>query len=302
MELKKIIFLGVDNAGKSTILNILSEKYSLISTQTPTKKIERHKIGNIFGYDIINWDFPGQKSYQKEFLTEIEKTIVNTDLIFYVIDIQDYRRIRDTLQFFKILLGKIKELDMMNVPIFVLCHKLDPDLKENELYLSNINYIQNKILAMDSQFNIKFFNTTIYNRWSIFFAFSRAFMILLSEDKDQKIRNILEDFAIANNFKSVLLMDKKKLIINEFSVDSFSSEVINSLALTLNTIYDVAKEKDLGEQVVIDLLSGIVILIPIKLTKKTTYFLLGFREGMGEDQKITNVDRVIENLKLVQKI
>jgi len=302
LELKKIIFLGVDNAGKSTILNILSEKYSLISTQTPTKKIERHKIGNIFGYDIINWDFPGQKSYQKEFLTEIEKTIVNTDLIFYVIDIQDYRRIRDTLQFFKILLGKIKELDMMNVPIFVLCHKLDPDLKENELYLSNINYIQNKILAMDSQFNIKFFNTTIYNRWSIFFAFSRAFMILLSEDKDQKIRNILEDFAIANNFKSVLLMDKKKLIINEFSVDSFSSEVINSLALTLNTIYDVAKEKDLGEQVVIDLLSGIVILIPIKLTKKTTYFLLGFREGMGEDQKITNVDRVIENLKLVQKI
>ena len=302
LELKKIVFLGVFNAGKSTILNILSEKYSLISNQKPTKKIERKKMMDVFGYDIINWDFPGQKALREEYINEIDKTLIDTDLIMYIIDVQDYRRILESIKFFKKVLISIEENNMNKVPIFIICHKLDPDVIDDISCISNITYIKEKITSITNSFEIKFFNTTIYDRWTIFFAFSKAFKILIPKSKDQKIMKILEDFAISNNFKSILLMNERNLVINEFSIDSFSSEVINSLALTMSTIYDISVQNELGDQVKIDLLSGVALLIPIKLSDKSNFFLLGYLDQMDLDRKIKNINKTIEDLKLIQGI
>ncbi|MHA1229153.1 MAG: ADP-ribosylation factor-like protein [Candidatus Helarchaeota archaeon] len=303
MELKKIAFLGVDNAGKSTILNILSERYSLINNLTPTVKITRHKMENIFGYSLINWDFPGQKSLREKYLKDVSKTLANTDLIIYVIDVRDYRRILESLKFFKLVLSKLREKDSADIPIFVFCHKVDPDIANSEMVISNIEYIKHRINSIiDNNQEIKFFNTTIYDRWTIFFAFSKAFMLLLPEAKEQKIRKVLEDFANQNDFKSVLLMNENNLIINEFSVDSFSSEVINSLALTLNEVYDIAKEKDLGDQVRIELLSGVAILIPIILGNNLRFFLLSFLDSIPPDFEIKGIDQVIERIEAIQDL
>jgi len=301
LKIKKIAFLGLDNGGKSTILNILEEKYSLISNQTPTVKIERHKMENIFGCNIINWDVPGQRKLREKYLNDIECTLLDTDLIIYVIDIQDYRRILESITFFKKIIKKLHENNLNNIQIFVFCHKFDPDLVEDEACLSNIRYVREKINSIIPNSNIKFFNTTIYDRWTIFFAFSKAFMILMPESKEQKIRKILEEFALTNNFNSVLLMNEKNIIINEYSADSFSSEVINSLALTLNTLYDIATEKSLGNQIKINLLSGIALLISIQLDKNVRLFLLGFIED-NNDFKIEGVDKVINGLRSIHDI
>ncbi|MBD3227374.1 MAG: GTP-binding protein [Candidatus Lokiarchaeota archaeon] len=302
MPLKKIIFLGVDNAGKSTILNLLSEKYSLISNQKPTIKIERKKMEKIFGYDIINWDFPGQKSYRDEYLDDVEKTLMDTDLMIYIIDVQDYRRIMESITFFKNVIKKFMENKMEGVPIFVFFHKLDPDIRNDKTFLSNIDYIRNETSKIADTFDIYYFITTIYDKWSIFYAFSKVFKILLPEAKEQKIRNILERFAEYNGFNSVLLMNEKNIIINEFSIDSNSSEIINSLALTLSTVYDIAVEKKLGNQVKIDLLSGEAILFPIKLYNDSDFFLLGYLNKIEPDFEVKSLEDTVKSLKKIQDI
>ncbi|TFF86866.1 MAG: GTP-binding protein [Promethearchaeota archaeon] len=302
MPLKKIVFLGVDNAGKSTILNVLSEKYSLISNQKPTVKVERRKMENLFGYDIINWDFPGQKQLREEYLKDIGRTLINTDLIMYIIDVQDYRRIMDSIKFFKLVINNLKKNDILNLPIFVLCHKLDPDVMNDETFLANIEIIKNEINAIVESSDINFFITTIYDRWSIFFAFSKVFKYLLPEAKGQKIRGILEEFAEKNGFKSILLMNEKNLVINEYSVDSFTSEIINSLALTLTTVYDIAVQKELGNHVKIDLLSGAAILIPIELPDNSSFFLLGYSDVLDPDLNIIGLEKTIKELNNIRNL
>jgi len=50
---KKLLLIGLDNGGKTSILAVLQDKFSIIKDLLPTRGVKREKL-DFFGYPIIN--------------------------------------------------------------------------------------------------------------------------------------------------------------------------------------------------------------------------------------------------------
>ena len=92
-EIKKMLLLGLDNSGKSSILLVLTRKKNLLNflSLAPTP------MTNTLNYEdkdkIFNlWDFGGQETYRKSYLTNLDRYLNKIDKLFYVIDVQDKKR------------------------------------------------------------------------------------------------------------------------------------------------------------------------------------------------------------------
>ena len=52
---KKLLMIGLDNGGKTSILAVLQDKFSIIKSLLPTRGVKREKL-DFFGYPILSWD------------------------------------------------------------------------------------------------------------------------------------------------------------------------------------------------------------------------------------------------------
>ncbi|KAH7817689.1 Arl3a [Monocercomonoides exilis] len=111
----RVLVLGLDNAGKSTILASLADEE--ISTVTPTaglniKTVQHQK------YELTMWDIGGQKSIRKYW----KKYYKDTDAVIYVVDSSDVARIGETYaEFCQLLL----EPQLSGHPVLVFANKQD---------------------------------------------------------------------------------------------------------------------------------------------------------------------------------
>ena len=160
---KKIIFLGLDNAGKTSIINILTNNFGIqtFTEMTPTKGVQRHELpGSESNYTI--WDFGGQNTYQKQYLDNPERFLLGVDVLFYVIDIQANERYHKSFQYLK----KILEImDFLNErpEINILIHKVDPNIENDSKSYTLINEIQGLFKEILNNYQYEFFTTSIYN-------------------------------------------------------------------------------------------------------------------------------------------
>ena len=89
--LLKVIISGLDNAGKTSILTALDKKYDFqkdIVQLKPTIRVEYHKM-NFLRNNTIFWDMGGQNQYREIYMNYQDVYFDATDLLIYVIDIQD---------------------------------------------------------------------------------------------------------------------------------------------------------------------------------------------------------------------
>ena len=107
--------LGLDNAGKTTILRKLSNEEITNVTPTAGFNIKTILMSN---FRLSVWDIGGQKAirpYWKEFYD-------STDALIYVINSADKKRVEETGE----ELSQLLEEDQMNgVPLLVLANKQD---------------------------------------------------------------------------------------------------------------------------------------------------------------------------------
>jgi len=164
VNLRKIMLLGLDNAGKTSIVLTLKGNKSLLSymSLSPTRD---HNITNIIVSDTkFNiWDFGGQETYRKEHLENMEDYIEGCNKIIYVIDIQDYERYDKSLTYLEDLLVLIdNSYDDIELSIFL--HKYDPNITELIPKISDrIDELLIKVKEIiPSEIEIKIFKTTIY--------------------------------------------------------------------------------------------------------------------------------------------
>jgi GTPase SAR1 family protein len=164
----KILLLGLDNTGKSSILLSLKENTNLLSylSLKPTKgmNIESFKTEE---YSITCWDLSGQKIYREEFLKHFNNYSVEVDQIIFVIDIQDIDRYDLALEFLR---NVIAELKMTNkkIEFSIFLHKYDPNIKSLEKFkdideIVNLRLIKKINEIISPTFNYKIFKTTIYS-------------------------------------------------------------------------------------------------------------------------------------------
>ena len=126
-NITKLIFAGLDKAGKTTIYKATMEEMDVqeLKNLAPTKQIERHATSYL-DKDFSVWDMGGQQNYREAYLNKPE-VFNQTKAMIFVIDIQDIDRLEESYQYFVDILQILKNVDPAP-KLYVLFHKYDPEI------------------------------------------------------------------------------------------------------------------------------------------------------------------------------
>ncbi len=186
---QKIMFLGLDNAGKTAIINVLSGRInpSFLRRLKPTKKVARETI-TTKDFSIHIWDLGGQKEYRQSYLQNqeaYEQFFLQTDMVVYVIDMQDMARLPEALNYLNQLLDAFKYVGENPFFLFFL-HKADPDVMEAVEFQMNIESVKDGLLDIMKKhdFDYDAYPTSIYYMYSREAKFTGFIKGVLDEQKD----------------------------------------------------------------------------------------------------------------------
>ncbi|TET05781.1 MAG: hypothetical protein E3J90_00040 [Promethearchaeota archaeon] len=164
---QKVIVIGLDNAGKTAILNKFGGRLGIndLANLKPTKGVDRRYIETEnSSLDLYVWDFGGQAQYRSKYLKNPEQYFLQVDLIIYVIDLQDSERFPESFEYFEQIL---KTLTILEEDPFVLIyiHKFDPDLKHDTETLLNIELLKDNLNQSLTSFGYDYeaYLTSIYS-------------------------------------------------------------------------------------------------------------------------------------------
>ncbi|KAL5012950.1 hypothetical protein ScPMuIL_011501 [Solemya velum] len=111
----RILLLGLDNAGKTTLLKFLASEE--ITNVAPTQGFNIKTVQSA-GFRLNVWDIGGQRKIRPYWKNYFE----NTDILLYVIDSADRKRFEETGMELQELLEEDK---LHGVPLLVFANKQD---------------------------------------------------------------------------------------------------------------------------------------------------------------------------------
>lgn len=233
---KKILMIGLDNGGKTSILAVLQDKFSIIKSLLPTRGVKREKL-DFFGYPILSWDLGGQVQYrEKLYFNRPELFFTEADLVLYVIDTQDNDRFPEAANYFRQVLKVLRDLNEFP-PILVVLSKSDQDIRTSLEWQKNVSAIKNKfnnIVIEHENTTIKYSDTTIYQKETILHMFSEA--LKLVSETSEIIENILEDFTTTIEGKASSLISMDGLIFGSYTSTDVDEALLNNTALIMQTL------------------------------------------------------------------
>lgn len=243
---KKIIFTGLDNGGKTSILLMLQRKLAKIATLTPTKLVERNTFDYLGGkVKIAAHDLGGQKKYLITYLKQPGKYFADTDIVIYVIDVQDPARYKETISYFGDVLDELDDLGIKPL-VYVLFHKAEKILidgdQESDTRLpgSGMHDIQTLQRAIEDanagRHDLQLKLTTIFDPWSITSTFSDIMLRLYP--RTGLIDDSLKDFAVSSNLDALLLLDSNSLALAEYYTDDAAKRVLKASTPYFLTLLD----------------------------------------------------------------
>ncbi|NVM53948.1 MAG: 50S ribosome-binding GTPase [Candidatus Helarchaeota archaeon] len=171
---KKVIVAGLDSAGKTTIINTILDPLNYKpGDEKPTKGINYEKF-NLFGFKVNLWDLGGQQIYRSDYLTEknSDRHFGFTGLFIYVIDIQAPKRFQESYDYLNRIAAIYKHLDETPYCL-ILLHKSDPSLKPKDIE-TRTTELTKEIKKILSGFLVSFYNTSVFERGSLFLALSKG--------------------------------------------------------------------------------------------------------------------------------
>ena len=237
----KILFAGLDGAGKTSFLLGVKKRYSEVIKVLPTKGVSRsdEKIFEEQNSRISIWDIGGQQKYLERFLQESKLYLYNIDVLFYFIDIQDEVRIKESLDLFFRIIESLKSLDE-SPPIVICLNKFDSDLQESKKLNKLLKNIVQDIEKGTEGFYIKVFETSIFNHWSLISAYSHG-LSQLSPNKEI-FKNQLKSFAKSIESDAILLLSENGIILSTYSNSEISEKLFAVSAPHFQTLYKTFKE------------------------------------------------------------
>ncbi|MBY8988360.1 MAG: 50S ribosome-binding GTPase [Candidatus Lokiarchaeota archaeon] len=159
----KILVMGLDNSGKSSIVNCLRGIKNISAFNSP--KPTRGRV--VQNFEALNsnyaiWDFGGQRTFRDAYFQEIDGILKGTSKIIYTIDLQDVNRYDEALEYMRRVITSINKQQKIEFLIFL--HKFDPDLVFNEeLNEAVINSLIKKIkVVTPPKFTYSLHRTSIY--------------------------------------------------------------------------------------------------------------------------------------------
>jgi len=212
----KILISGLDNAGKTSILTALDKKFDFqkeIMDLKPTVRVE-YNTSTFLGNRVYYWDMGGQKQYRELYEKNRDTYFAGTDLIVFIIDIQDKDRYDLSLEYLDLILKYFQDNDMENVPLIVSFHKFDPQIRGNDDVINNISDLKESISKKYPNFKILFQHTSIYDILSIVQLVSYGLSVF--DEAFFELSTLLEDYLEELGATSLILFDHNGIIISEF--------------------------------------------------------------------------------------
>ncbi len=197
----KIIMVGIDNAGKTSLSIALKHRGALsllfqkLYALTPTRGLLRSKI-EVFGLDVHMHELGGQSIYREDYLSNPQQYFVGTDIVIFVIDVQAKDRFEESFEYLKQITNVANSLQL-KVPWKIFFHKSDPeyeiDDKSAEVFSSIIDYMTKNCPHFNPARD--FFRTSVKIRSSILGAFSHIFreISLIQDGVENASQNIAEE-------------------------------------------------------------------------------------------------------------
>lgn len=166
MEKLKILVMGLENSGKTSIvLNRYKKDTNLLSylSLKPTKKIDITNISEE-GKNVSIWDFGGQMKYRESYVKKMDQHLATADEIIYVVDIQDKKKHKEALTYFQNIIESLKKLKI-KPELLLFLHKYDPRLEEkdptiNKEFIDQIT--KDFITSVPENMSFEIFKTSIY--------------------------------------------------------------------------------------------------------------------------------------------
>jgi len=223
---RKILIAGLDEAGKTSILNVLHENYNLMDRIKPTIGYQRSSM-KILGIPVVTYDLGGQVAFRNNYFSSDSQLFVETDSLFFVIDAFAVSRFNEAFDYYKRIIETFKQLDLK--PKIVLCiHKVDPNLRNDPRVPELAAKLRERIASMSPPgLEITSYVTSIYDRRTIVEAFSKTLQDLIIILKPFK--RVLEAVVRFLKLEGALLFDENFLIIG----DSFLSPELEQKCLDM---------------------------------------------------------------------
>ena len=214
-NLIKVVIAGLDEAGKTSILTALDKKYDFhkdIISLTPTIRVEYHATEFLRNKTVF-WDMGGQQKYREIYEDKQDIYFSGTDLLLFVIDIQDRERFVTSLSYLDMILQNFLK-HKLEIPLIITFHKFDPGLQDVETVIMDANNLRQKIIDKYPMFKILFQQTSIYDIISIVQLISYGLSVF--DEKFFELSELLEHYLEEFNCKSLIIFDKNGIIISEF--------------------------------------------------------------------------------------
>ncbi|MFX1309816.1 MAG: ADP-ribosylation factor-like protein [Promethearchaeota archaeon] len=233
---KKILMIGLDAAGKTSILAVVQDKFSIIKSLLPTRGVKREKL-DFFGYPVISWDLGGQVQYrEKLYFNRPELFFTEADIMLYVVDSQDMDRISEAANYFREVLKVLKDL-REKPEVLIVLSKSDQDIRKTIQWQQNVTSIKNKfnsIVDDFEDFSVDYCDTTVFQRETIMQMFSIALKKV--SDTSEIIEHILEEFTHQVEAKASSLVSMDGLIFGSYTGSDTDEMLVNNTALMLQTL------------------------------------------------------------------
>ncbi len=236
---KKIALLGLDNAGKTSIITAMKQKFDIpnaIHGLKPTIKVERMSFQFLDHIIYLN-DFGGQQLFMDEYLKHKVRYLSGIDFLFFVIDTQDSLRFDKALAFFDEILAFFEEISI-SPAIIVLLHKLDLGIENDPTILHNIENITTRVRKWQPRFQIKFMKSTIYDIQSVIRAFSKGISMLYSQNGS--IQKFIDDFIDrVENVMAFLIFEQNGIELGSY----FLEHITLNMKKKIITLYEIAQRR-----------------------------------------------------------
>ena len=271
----KILFTGLNGAGKTSIILTLQREFSKIALTEPTRGAERRRF-TLLGKKITEWDLGGQKSYLISYLKNPSKYFDGTEVAIYVIDILDASRTKESLSYLCEVVDKFKELEIEPY-INIFFHKYDPKLIQSvEKQIKSEILALNKEIVKKLDYNkLQFFTTSIYNPYTIMNAMSKILLDLFP--KAELLRKTIDHFANRLECEGLLISDKNSIILGSWFKDKESKKLLSSSIayfLTLNDVFEDMVMEQKEDQIVVRKMGKYFLFKPFALETTTLHYYM----------------------------
>ncbi|MFO8018400.1 MAG: ADP-ribosylation factor-like protein [Promethearchaeia archaeon] len=244
---ERILFCGLDNGGKTSILLLLNGKFSLLNKLSPTKKADISTTSiSLLGLDVSTWDLGGQRSYRQIYLKSKEKYFTNLKTVYFIIDVQDIERYPEALSYLRKIANIVFDLNDGNLHFFILLHKYDPDLRDENEFEENVDNLKSQLAQIEilKKFNLNYYETSIYNEETIIRAFSDGVISL--SPKSESLQTLLKEYMATTFNSAAVLLDIHSFILASRATKDYYQKTCESVAPRLTRAIEKLEEWDIN--------------------------------------------------------